>query len=141
MKKSFRFLWPALILILLLMSCNKNSLETPTITLEPEVKAQQKTASILKMSDLEIIKKSADYLKACGKSLVFEETNISFENNLEQTIVCKDNDDEDVYYKGSYLAVHFYPHHQIQEQGNILVVYIGEGGGVLGYSEEQKSQG
>lgn len=143
MKKIFQIPMLILILILLLIGCNKNEKfnQVSGITQDPEIKTQQKSISILNMSDLEIIKRSADYLKSCGKSLVFEETKILYENNLKSSPLCKNKDDEDVYYSGDYLVVHFYPHAEMQEQENILTVYIGEGGKVLGYTEEQSIQG
>lgn len=136
---------PMLILILALLSlgCNSNDKFNPVSGIDesPEMKTQQKSISILNMSDLEIIKKSADYLKSCGRSLVFEETKILYENNLKLSSICKDKDNEDVYYSGDYLIVYFYPHAEMQEQENILMVFIDQDGNVLGYNEEKIGQG
>ena len=59
---------------------------------EPQIKTQQKSISIRKMSDLEVIKKCADYLKSCGKKLTFEETKIIYENNQTSSSICKNKD-------------------------------------------------
>jgi hypothetical protein len=143
MKKIFIVLMFVLIFFLLFIGCSENqkSSTLPVVSTQPEAKTQQRSISILKMSDLEIIKKSADYLKSCGKSLVFEETKILYENNLELSPICKDRDNQDVLYSGDYLIIYFYPHAQLQEQENILIVYMGEEGKILGFREEKNSQG
>lgn len=138
MKRLYLTFIPLFIVALLLLGCNKNiNLKPVYEDVEvPEAEIQQKSISILNMSDLEIIKKSADFLKSCGKTLTFEETRIVYENNINTDILCKNQDNLDVHYKGEYLAIYFYPHAQIQEQENILVVYLGHNGKVLGYREE-----
>lgn len=143
MKKIFQIPMLIIILVLLSLGCNKNDKFSPVSSSgeNPEMKTQQKSVSILNMSDLEIIKKSADYLKSCGKSLVFEETKILYENSLKSSPICKDHDNEDVYYRGDYLVIYFYPHNNMQEQENILMVYIDQDGKVLGYTEEKIGQG
>ena len=127
-----------IILILLCLGCNNiNTLHPISTNIEePQVKTQQKSFSIRKMSDLEVIKKSADYLKSCGKKLVFEETKIIYENNQDTSSICKNKDNQDVYYTGEYLVVYFYPHRHMQEQENIIKVFIGADATVLGYMEE-----
>ena len=57
----------------------------------------------------EIIKKSTDFLKSCGKTLTFEETRIVYENNINTDILCKNQDNLDVHYKGECLAIYFAP--------------------------------
>ncbi|NLJ67284.1 MAG: hypothetical protein GX340_08250 [Clostridiales bacterium] len=138
MKSVYLTFIPLLIVALLLSGCNKNINPEPVYegAEVPEAEIQQKSISILNMSDLEIIKKSSDFLKSCGKTLTFEETRIIYENNMDTDILCKNQDNQDVQYKGEYLAIYFYPHAQIQEQENILVVYLGHNGKVLGYREE-----
>ena len=100
MKKNFQIPMLSIILILLLLGCNKYDKFNPVFTgsVEPQVKTQQKSVSIMKMSDLEIIKKSSDYLKSFGKNLVFEETKILYEMNQNLSTICKNKDNEDVYY-------------------------------------------
>ncbi len=131
-----------LILALLFIGCNNNDKFNPVSDIDDntEIKTQQKSVYILHMSDLEIIKRSADYLKSSGINLAFEETKILYENNPTLSPICKDKDNQDVYYSGDYLKVYFYPHPEIQDQGKILLVFIGEDGKVLGYAEED-SQG
>lgn len=127
-----------IIVMLLLLGCNKNDIshpDSPTIA-EPQIKTQQKSVSLRKMSDLEVIKKCADYLKSCGKKLTFEETKIIYENNQTSSSLCKNKDNQDVYYTGDYLVVYFYPHSHIEHQEGIIKVFISEDGTVLGYMEE-----
>ena len=78
MKRLYLTFIPLFIVALLLLGCNKNiNLKPVYEDVEvPEAEIQQKSISILNMSDLEIIKKSADFLKSCGKTLTFEETRI-----------------------------------------------------------------
>lgn len=137
MKRFCHTLIPIFILILLVSGCNKSNNPNPVwgSTEAPDAEIQHKSISILNMSDLEIIKKSSDFLKSCGKTLIFEETRILYENNLDTNVLCKNKDNKDVSYKGEYLAIYFYPHAKMQEQENILIVYIGDGGQVLGYRE------
>ena len=89
------------------------------------------------MSDLEIIKKSADYLKSCGISLVFEETNILLHMNPQSSLICKNEYGEDISYKDDYLEIQFYPHELIHESGNPLSVFINKDGLVLGYIDNK----
>ena len=112
MKRLYLTFIPLFIVALLLLGCNKNiNLKPVYEDVEvPEAEIQQKSISILNMSDLEIIKKSADFLKSCGKTLTFEETRIVYENNINTDILCKNQDNLDVHYKGEYLAIYFYPH-------------------------------
>lgn len=138
MIKKIRISILILILAVLLLGCNNNDIfhsDSSTIE-EPQVKTQQKAVSIRKMSDLEVIKKSADYLKSCGKKLTFEETKIVYENNQNLSSICKNKDNEDVYYSGEYLVVYFYPHSHMEHQEGIIKVFIGEDGTVLGHMEE-----
>jgi len=122
-----------IILVLLFLGCNKNDIYDME---EPQIKTQQKSVSLRKMSDLEVIKKCADYLKSCGKKLTFEETKIIYENNQTSSSLCKNKDNQDVYYTGDYLVVYFYPHSHIEHQEGIIKVFISEDGTVLGYMEE-----
>lgn len=122
-----------IILVLLFLGCNKNDIYDMK---EPQIKTQQKSISIRKMSDLEVIKKCADYLKSCGKKLTFEETKIIYENNQTSSSICKNKNNEDVYYTGDYLVVYFYPHSHIEHQESIIKVFISEDGTVLGHMEE-----
>jgi len=138
MIKKIRISILILILAVLLLGCNNNDIfhsDSSTIE-EPQVKTQQKAVCIRKMSDLEVIKKSADYLKSCGKKLTFEETKIVYENNQNLSSICKNKDNEDVYYSGEYLVVYFYPHSHMEHQEGIIKVFIGEDGTVLGHMEE-----
>ena len=93
------------------------------------------------MTDLEIIKKSSDYLKTHGKNLVFAETRILYENDIDLSSVCKNMVIEDLYYSGDCLVVYFYPHPEMEKQGEILKVYIGKDGKVLGFTAEETDQG
>ena len=106
-----------IILILLCLGCNNiNTLHPISTNIEePQVKTQQKSFSIRKMSDLEVI---------------------IYENNQDTSSICKNKDNQDVYYTGEYLVVYFYPHRHMQEQENIIKVFIGADGTVLGYMEE-----
>lgn len=122
-----------IILVLLFLGCNKNDIYDME---EPQIKTQQKSISIRKMSDLEVIKKCADYLKSCGKKLTFEETKIIYENNQTSSSICKNKNNEDVYYTGDYLVVYFYPYSHIEHQESIIKVFISEDGTVLGHMEE-----
>ncbi len=138
MIKKIQILTLIVILVFLFLGCNKNNIShsnSSTIE-EPQIKAQQKSVSIRKMSDLEVIKKCADYLKSCGKKLTFEETKIIYENNQSPSSICKNKDNEDVYYSGEYLVVSFYPHSHMEHQDSIIKVFIGEDGRVLGHVEE-----
>lgn len=134
------FIIPMLIFLLVLLNpgCKKNEIVNPNPDIEEnlEMKTQQKSISILRMSDLEIIKRSSDYLKSFGKNLVFEETEILYKDNPKSSLICKNKDKEDVYYSGDYLVVSFYSPSNMQEEDKILMVYIDEDGKVLGYNEE-----
>lgn len=97
------------------------------------LEAQQRRTSILYISDLEIIKKSGDYLKSCGETLLFEETEINYLSNSEPAKLCKDEKNQDIYYQGDYLVINFYPPYTEETNKDILVVYLAEEGGILGY--------
>lgn len=141
MKSSYKI--PILLLIFGFLFLAFSNLKEPspvTSTFQdPEIKTQQKNSHLLNMSDLEAIKKSADYLKSLGKDLMFQETEIQYIDNDELSLIFKDNNNEDVYYKGNYLLIHFYPHEQSQDLHESIRVYIGDHGKVLGYSSHPYS--
>lgn len=138
MTKVYYFI-PLFILILaLLLSCTTDDLSKPInrTANNSESRVHQKATSILYMSDLEIIKKSADYIKSIGKNLTFEETKIQYSHSPNPRLLCKNHKGEDIYHSGEYLVIYFYPHAQIQKSENILAIFIGDNGTVLGYMDE-----
>lgn len=142
MKKNIILFALILILIPLVISCNEILQSDLSFENEEDIieNGEKESVSIMNMSDLEIIKKSSDYLKSFGKSLVFEETKILYRNNSTSKIICKGDpnggDLKDIFYEGDYLSVYFYPHSKMAEGENILIVYIDDSGKVLGFEEE-----
>jgi hypothetical protein len=56
--------------------------------------------------------------------------------------VCKDEKGKDVFYKGDYLQVKYYPHPDAgdKNQSYCIVVFMGEGGKILGYYKDKLSE-
>jgi len=106
--------------------------------INPQEEQLKKTSvSLLNMTDLEIIKKTADYLKSRGETLTFQETEINYYHNETESVVCKDDEGRDVVYKGDYLQIKYYPHPDAGgKEQYCIIVFMGEGGKVLGYCKD-----
>lgn len=134
-----------ILIISLLSSCNllsktaKDGIDDISDDLTQKEHIVESSTSILNMTDLEIIKKTADYLKSRGETLIFEETEITYFNNETENLVCKDDKGQDVFYQGDYLQIKYYPHPNA-EDNKCIIVFLGEGGKVLGYCKEEISQ-
>lgn len=136
MKNNYSIQIFAIVLILFLLGCshNENFPQSFTATQEPITESQQRISSLLNMSDLELIKKSADYLKSHGENLVFKETQTIYMDSTSLAPIFENSQGEDVYYQGNYLAIHFYPDPQPQKLSEGFIVFIGDKGKVLGYT-------
>lgn len=135
MKIKFQIILLILILNSLILGCNrhKQSILPYNATDKPEIYTQHSSMLISKMSDLEVIKKSADYMESYGENLIFEETKIEFMNDDGSSPIFINDKNEEVYYIGDYLIINFYSF--AQEPESILMVYIGENGKVLGHRD------
>lgn len=134
-----------ILIILLLSSCNplstttNDNIDDISKDLDQKEHIVESSTSILNMTDLEIIKKTGDYLKSRGETLIFEETEITYFNNETENLVCKDDKGQDVFYQGDYLQIKYYPHPNA-EDNKCIIVFLGEEGKVLGYCKEEISQ-
>lgn len=143
MKILYLALFP-IFFILILSNCSTSSnLTKDNISNTPlqEQYAKQSSTSILNMTDLEIIKKTSDYLKSLGEKLTFQETEIIYGCNETESVIYKDEKGQDVIYKGEYLKIKYYPNpNDKNKQKPCIVVFLGEENKVLGYYKEKPSQ-
>lgn len=132
----------AILTILLLFSCSsltetiKDGIDDISSNPTQGEDIVESSTSILNMTDLEIIKRTADYLKSRGETLMFEETEITYFHNETEKVVCKDDKGQEVPYQGDYLEIKYYPHPNA-EDNYCIKVFLGEGGRVLGYCKEE----
>ena len=138
--RSLYFSLIAILFILLLSNCSKlssSAIQDLSINPTQEEQVKKTSVSLLNMTDLEIIKKTADYLKSRGETLTFQETEINYFHNETESVVCKDDEGRDVVYKGDYLQIIYYPHPDTGgKEQHCIIVFMGEGGKVLGYCKD-----
>ncbi|MFO7295740.1 MAG: hypothetical protein C0P72_006925 [Clostridia bacterium] len=100
--------------------------------------AQEGYSAIMFMTDLEIIKRATDHLKALGEKVAFQETEISIHHCDNKTVIYTDPKGNRITYKGDYLKIVFYPPSKppSPEYNKCFTVYLDQDGNVLGYTSQ-----
>ncbi len=128
-----------LVLLLCLPSCSKLILDMAEITdqdNEPGL-AQNKKTTVLTMHDLMVIKLAGDYLKKNGESVEFDETEMILHYEHNDSVYLPVIHGKHVEYSEPYLEVIMYEKKDTEgSQCHICyIVYMTEGGEVLGYNK------
>lgn len=123
------------ILLLTISGCKMQSTLDIKINNISGEQTMAESKSIFTMSEVEIIQKSAEFLKSKGESVAFRETEITLYHSDCDCILCKNTDDEPVYYEGNYLQVKLYPDIDPNNDATepSFIIFVAENGNVLGY--------
>jgi hypothetical protein len=127
-------------IILLLAGCSAAmSINEPKSIPEPGMETLHKKGSVLAMDDLQIIKRAADYLKARGEEVSFQETHMELHFALDGPAILPVANGDYIEYGADYLEVRLYQFNENEHEGenfcqDCLVVYMTEDGGILGYT-------
>gem|GEM_PF-2764362 len=132
MRPVFKVFALAVLILMICSACSGNvSLQD-----SPEDEAEQTHSTIYTLSDLEIIKKSADFLKSHGEKVYFEESMITVLHADEKTPICIGPDEKEVFYQGDYMEVRLYPDPDNGDDPDCTIVYLSDKGNVLGYEKK-----
>jgi len=127
-------------IIFLLAGCSAAmSINETKSTPEAGMETLHKKGSVISMDDLQIIKRAADYLKAQGEEVSFQETHMELHFGLEEPAILPMAGGDYIEYGSDYLEVRLYRFDENENEGegfceDCLVVYMTEDGGILGYT-------
>ncbi len=120
---------------ILFKTCSQVTIEDPVTQSEPENIAFHDYTSVAHMDELQIIKRTTDYLKKHGEEVGFFETHMQIHYELEEPAILLTQNGDYIEYGGDYLEVRLYQTPQEREDTceECFVIYMAENGSILGY--------
>jgi hypothetical protein len=136
MKNTFCSLLYIISLAILLWACSSevsiDNITQPASDLETHTKQ----STIFNLSELEIIKKSADYFKSLGETITFTESLMTILNSEDAPLTFQDSQGKYIQHTGNYMLVKLFKEPDQQEDfTQCYTIYLAEDGSIL-YTEK-----